>query len=77
MQTRKRQFIDDFDRRQVETNEHVTKMVVAVKLPTGHTELIINTEAIKSKVAYYDTAYDDHMCLKKNPAVEIIRWMFV
>ena len=55
----------------------VNKMVVAVKLPTGYTEIIINTEGIDSKVRYYEGAYDDEMCLKTNSNVQILAWMFV
>jgi len=59
------------------TYKPVNKLVVAVKLPTGVTEIIINTEAIESKVNYYLNAYDDHMCLKTNPNVKVLSWMFV
>ena len=55
----------------------VSKIVVAVKLPTGATEIIINTEDIKSKYESYCNAYDDDMCLKSNPNISIVNWMFV
>lgn len=55
----------------------IKKMVVAVKLPTGATEIIINTENIQSKYEYYLTAYDEEMKLKTNPAIEIVGCMFV
>lgn len=54
----------------------VTKIVVAVRLPTGATELIINTEQIESKYNYYLNSYDDDMCLKNNQDVQIISWLF-
>ena len=54
----------------------VTKIVVAVKLPTGATELIINTEMVESKVEYYMNAYDDDMRLKNNQQIQIISWLF-
>ena len=50
----------------------ITKMVVAIKLPTGATELIINTENIQSKYEYYLSAYDDNMCLKTNNEVKVV-----
>jgi len=56
--------------------ESVTKMVIAVRLPTRATELIINSELIDSKVEYYKNAYDDQMKLKNNPQVQIVGWMF-
>lgn len=54
----------------------VTKIVVAVKLPTGATELIINTEQTESKYNYYLSAYDNDMCLKNNKEVQIVSWLF-
>jgi hypothetical protein len=67
----KEQFQDAF-----EVTNAPTKMVVAVKLPTGATELIINTEQIGDKVEYYLNAYDDEMRLKANPAVHITGVLF-
>jgi hypothetical protein len=54
----------------------VTKIVVAVRLPTGATELIINTEMVESKIEYYLKAYDDDMRLKSNQQIQIISWLF-
>jgi hypothetical protein len=54
-----------------------THLVVAVKLPTGATELIINTENIESKAEYYRNAYDDTFCLKTNPQIQIVGYMLV
>jgi hypothetical protein len=53
-----------------------TKYVVAVKLPTGATEIIINTEAIETKRDYCDIAYDDDLCLKSNPCIKLVNYMF-
>ena len=47
----------------------IKKMVIAVKLPTGATEIIINTENIESKYEYYLTAYNDLMQLNNNTNV--------
>ena len=55
----------------------IKKMVIAVKLPTGATEIIINTENIESKYEYYLTAYNDLMQLKNNTNVCIVGCMFV
>jgi hypothetical protein len=54
-----------------------TKMVIGVRLPTGATELIINTENIQEKFEYYLNAYDDWLRLKNNPQVQIVDYMFV
>jgi len=55
----------------------IKKMVIAVKLPTGATEIIINTENIESKYEYYLTAYNDLMQLNNNANVRIVGCMFV
>lgn len=68
----KEQFINDW-----QANESTaTKLVVAVKLPTGATELIINTENIKSKADYYSNAYNDELKLKNNNDIQIVGWLF-
>jgi hypothetical protein len=68
----KAQFLNDWH-----ANEGTaTKLVVAVKLPTGATELIINTESIKSKVDYYSNAYNDELKLKNNNDIQIVGWLF-
>jgi hypothetical protein len=54
----------------------VTKMVVAVELPTKAVELIINTDQIESKMEYYTAAYDDNMKLKNNPEVKVLDVLF-
>lgn len=56
---------------------NITKMVIATKLPTGATELIINTENIEDKYNYYLTAYDMDMKLKTNDQVNIVGCLFV
>ena len=56
---------------------NITKMVIAIKLPTGATELIINTENIEDKYNYYLTAYDMDMKLKTNDQVNIVGCLFV
>lgn len=50
----------------------LTQLVVAIQLPTGARELIINTTNIDSKIEYYCNAYDDDMCLKNNKDVQIV-----
>jgi hypothetical protein len=55
----------------------IKKMVVAVRLPTEATELIINTENLDSKYEYYLNAYDDDMKLKTNPTISIVGCLFV
>lgn len=53
-----------------------SKMVVAVKLPTG-IEIIVNSDNLDGKVEYYKNAYNDDMKLKNNTDIEIVNYMFV
>lgn len=73
---KKTRFIEDYQSR-ISNFIRVTKVVVAVKLPTGAIEIIINTDEISSKFDYYCQAYDEHMQLKTNPMISIVGWMFV
>lgn len=53
------------------------KLVVGVELPTGATEVIINTENIKDKLNYYLTAYDNDMHLKTNKDIRLVDFMII
>lgn len=72
----KEQFINEYNYAKERFGE-IKKVVVAVKLPTGATELIINTEQIESEVQYYINAYDDELRLKSNSEIQIVGFMFV
>ena len=50
------------------------KICLAIRMPDGSTELIINENAL-AKVAYVLQAYDEELRLKANPAIEILSWM--
>ena len=52
-------------------------MAVAVKLPKGAIETIVNYEDLPTKVQYYITAYDDEFLLKTNTSIEIVGFMLV
>lgn len=52
-------------------------IVVAVQFPNGAVELITNSRNLDEKVAYYDKAYGDGLCLKANEDICIIDWMVV
>lgn len=69
--SKKQEFMDSYNH-SLELFGDITKMVIAVKLPTGATELIINTDNIESKYDYYLNAYDDDMCLKTNKEVKVV-----
>lgn len=51
------------------------KIVLAIRMPNGSTELIINENA-KAKLEYIDRAYDDYLCLKACPDIYIVSHMF-
>lgn len=52
-------------------------LVVAVKLPSGAIETIINTHNLNDKINYYKEAYNDDFQLKTNPSVSIVGYMIV
>lgn len=52
-------------------------LVIAVKLPTGATEVITNYQQVASKVEYYLSAYDDNFKLRSNPEVRVVGFMLV
>lgn len=52
-------------------------LVVAVKLPTGAIETIVNTSKLEEKIHYYMDAYDDEFRLKTNTAIQIVGYMLV
>lgn len=52
-------------------------MVTAVKLPTGAIELAVNTDNIVEKIDYILEAYDQGMCLKTNPDIQMLNLMIV
>lgn len=54
-----------------------TYIVTAVKLPTGAIELAVNNTNIAEKIDYILEAYDDDMCLKTNPAIQMVQLMVV
>lgn len=54
-----------------------TYIVTAVKLPTGAIELAVNNTNIAEKIDYILNAYDDNMCLKTNPAIQMVQLMVV
>ncbi|MEG1636122.1 MAG: hypothetical protein RR324_01285 [Cellulosilyticaceae bacterium] len=54
-----------------------TKLVVAIQLPTQATEIIINTEGIHNKLAYYVNNYDDTMHLKSCTDIKMLDFMII
>ncbi len=75
--TNKDKFMTDFKAANLKARGKLSKMVVAVKLPTKTTELIINTEKLDDKYEYYLEAYDEDMRLKSMHKIQIMGWMFI
>lgn len=55
----RKRFIKD-----VKTKTVPELLVVAIKLPTGAIETIVNTSKLADKIQYYMEAYDDEFRLK-------------
>jgi len=68
----KNRFVNDVEK--VNEPKH---LIVAVKLPTGATEIIHNTEFLQEKIEYYKEKYDDDFRLKTAPAIQIIDYMLI
>lgn len=69
-QTLKQKFVRD-----IYNHGTLNVVVVAVKLPTGAIETITNTQMLKEKLDYYDTAYDQDFKLKTNGIIQIVGYM--
>jgi hypothetical protein len=52
-------------------------IAVAVKLPTGAIETIVNYHDVGSKMVYYLDAYDNEFKLKANTSIQILNYMIV
>lgn len=52
-------------------------IVTAVKLDTGHVEIITNYNNVKDKVRYYLDNYDEEFRLKRNPDIQIVNYMII
>lgn len=72
----KKALLDEFRHCKDEKGK-VSKMVTAVLLPSGATEIIINTEDLEGKINYYSNAYDDDMKLKANNQIQIVDWIIL
>lgn len=70
--TLKERFIQDFL-----AIEQPQVLAVAVKLPTGPIETIVNYQGLGVKINYYMNAYDDDFRLKVNESIQIVGYMLV
>ncbi len=55
----------------------ISKIVTAVKLPTGAIEIAINDQYLEQKLEYILSAYDDQMRLNTNKEIAMIEAIVV
>ena len=60
-----------------DSNAQISKIVTAVKLPTGAIEIAVNDQCLEQKLEYILSAYDDQMRLKSNKEIAMIEAIVV
>ena len=55
----------------------ISKIVTAVKLPTGAIEIAVNDQCLEQKLEYILRAYDDQMRLNTNKEIAMIEAIVV
>jgi hypothetical protein len=55
----------------------ISKIVTAVKLPTGAIEIAVNDQYLEQKLEYILSAYDDQMHLNSNKKIVMIEAIVV
>lgn len=68
--TKKQQLLNDCKEAMGRDNAGIT---LFIKMPTGEEEMIHNPW-IATKMAYIEKAYDDDLCLKTCPAIQIVEY---
>ena len=73
MNTKKQNFVKEFDEKVVNLNY----LVLAIQLPNGAIELITNTMDFEEKFQYILSTYDKDLRMYNNNRIEILDWMMV
>lgn len=60
-----------------EDKAQISKIVTAVKLPTGAIEIVVNDQCLEQKLEYILSAYDDQMHLVSNKEITMIEAIVV
>lgn len=60
-----------------EDKAQISKIVTAVKLPTGAIEIAVNDQCLEQKLEYILSAYDDQMHLVSNKEITMIEAIVV
>jgi hypothetical protein len=61
--------------RDVKTVTAPEHLVTIATLPSGGTEVAVNSSKLASKIEYITHAYDDDFRLKSNPLVQIVGYV--
>lgn len=72
-----REYLSEIKDMVSEDKSQISKIVTAVKLPTGAIEIAINDQCLEQKLEYILSAYDDQMHLISNKEITMIEAIVV
>lgn len=72
-----REYLSEIKNMVSEDKAQISKIVTAVKLPTGAIEIAVNDQCLEQKLEYILNAYDDQMRLVSNKEITMIEAIVV
>lgn len=72
-----REYLSEIKDMVSEDKAQISKIVTAVKLPTGAIEIAVNDQCLEQKLEYILSAYDDQMHLVSNKEITMIEAIVV
>lgn len=72
-----REYLSEIKDMVSEDKAQISKIVTAVKLPTGAIEIAVNDQCLEQKLEYILSAYDDQMHLVSNNEITMIEAIVV
>lgn len=72
-----REYLSEIKDMVSEDKAQISKIVTAVKLPTGAIEIAVNDQCLEQKLEYILSAYDDQMHLISNKEITMIEAIVV
>ena len=72
-----REYLSEIKNMVSEDKAQISKIVTAVKLPTGAIEIAVNDQCLEQKLEYILKAYDDQMRLVSNKEITMIEAIVV
>lgn len=72
-----REYLSEIKDMVSEDKAQISKIVTAVKLPTGAIEIAVNDQCLEQKLEYILSAYDDQMRLVSNKEIAMIEAIVV